>query len=844
MNGETHAGFERILGLYEDFRVDGAQCLPHEYQELCYVAPDNIHSSVSKTGYGVPKARWCVRLSGGGHLSYKVELKGVRERRHYIKLICALENWRVLNNDLALMINGRAVHASDQEFVENVCQGWPALYYEVDGAHLQEGVNEITVSTCDRSGAGLLISEISVVSLPAAGDYQQVSARRSVRLGDSFSVALNLPQGESPEIELPPDGRYSFEGLSHSGGCTILHFTASAPGQSGLSAFLPVSGERVELIMPEVVPASPDRCLVGMDSDDHRHDLSSEADRIPRVFALSAMGDFLQFRPAYSRTHLHFAPEETWRERIAFLTDMDISIGIADTRANVMGFVPEAAGAHYVGCHIHEPYLYFCLPLEKNERLRREFHLDAERVLNAESFGQAEDNYMDSLRKTRAEYSTLTGRSSVGSPSLLCMYEARAGFERVTLEPVGNVNLLTAAGRGVSRDRCQWGAHVPVDWYFGSPTDDIKSRKFRLALNYMYMSGAEYLYSENSLFKTNAFSREDWEGSYCARNRQYLREFYDYVTRSPREGELVVDSAVIYGRHEHFYWYHDDRMAELKDMGDWDRNVWGKWADDSHRRCWRALDAWLPAASSQTAYQAPENLELFSGTPYGNVDVIPWDGGYSGYRNLALLGWNTMNEEMLERLMAFVREGGTLFLSHCHLNMTDRSDAPMSYIRHDELSRFLGVEVKGQAVASGGVRFSDGHDIPESCDGVKIALCAPVTASVIAEDSSGRGIFYANEYGRGRVYYGAFMEYFSEDWSVRAAAHVMDIIGRAGRASCDNPNVAFAERRLSGGGAAVDVLNMNCALSGGVEEFTIKVDGHEIRGAAREGAIQTYTVRR
>ena len=67
-------------------------------------------------------------------------------------------------------------------------------------------------------------------------------------------------------------------------------------------------------------------------------------------------------------------------------------------------------------------------------------------------------------------------------------------------------------------------------------------------MNYLYISGAQYIYAENSLFKTNAFSREDWESSYTAENRKYLRDFYEYTVRNPRNGRLIVKKGVIYGR--------------------------------------------------------------------------------------------------------------------------------------------------------------------------------------------------------------------------------------------------------------------------------------------------------
>lgn len=830
------------LALYEDFQLRTGRLLPHAHETLCYVSPDSLHSGVSKTAYGTPQARWCVRLSGGGDLGVAIDLENVPARRHYLKINCVLEQWRLLSNDLEIRLNGRVLHACETEFVENICQGWPSLYYDVPLDLLREGENEARVATRDSSGAGLLVSEIAMVSLPAPTPGQQLSCLRAARVGQAFTVALALEAGTRVRVQVRGLSGAAYTGCTVQGARAFVHFEATEPGPSRAQVCLDgKSPDWVTLDMPEIVPASGDRCLVGMDSDDHRHDLSSEAERVLEVFAMTGMGDFVQFRPSHGRTHVHFAPVEAWQRRVDFLRAMRIRLGMADTRSKLMGFFPDMAGDAYVGCHVHEPYLYFALHLE-NTRLKEEFQIDARGVLASESFGQSEALYQSVLDRAREKHVTRAGRSSVGSPSLLCVYEAKAGFERLTLEPVSNVNLLIAAGRGVTKAPCQWGAHVPLDWYFGGPTDACKSRKFRLALHLLYMAGAQYLYAENSLFKTNAFSREDWESPYCITNRQYLRDFYEYVTRNPREGRLVVKKAVIYGRHEHFYWYHDDRMAEMAEMRDWDLPMWGKWADGGSRRCWRALDAWLPVAPDQHTAPAPYNKDLFSGTPYGDVDIIAWDDDYARYETLALLGWNTMCPDMLERLMAYVAQGGTLLFSYCHLSQTDRSGAPMAYIRHEGLSAFLGGSPGQEHAVPGGIRFADGYVQAQASDALRAVAFSPDTAAPMAWDAQGNGVLYCNPYGKGRVFFATFAEYFAADWGVDFMRHVLEMLGSQGGRTCSNPAIAFAERLLPDGSRTVQVLNMNCAAAEGTEPFRITIEGHEIRGSAPEGRILTYSV--
>lgn len=853
---------EKILKLYEEFRKHEGYFISGNWEKISFVAPSSLHSSVSKSAYGKALEKECANLTGGGKLNVKITLDEIDTRRHYIKINCCLEQWQKLINDITIMVNGQIFYYSDEEFIENICQGWPSLYYPVDKKYLRNGDNIIKISTKDKTNAGLLVSEVCIISLPDIREFSQISFLRAVRKGHDFTISvytgtndrnknnIGRPE-ENIEIEaVDAAPNYLFKGYSLSTISTIgkdiclLKFNAVKPGAAVCKIKFADRKQWLELIMPEIVDlVDPleDEFLVGIDSDDHRHDVSDEADRILEVFAFTGMGNYLQFRPSKGRTHYKFANMDVWKNRVDFLKDMNIKISIADTRQHLMEFIPEMAGNNYIGSHIHEPYLFFCLPLE-NTRHKDIFMLDGRSVLNSNSFGESEALYRNVLKKTYEKNSALAGLTSVGSPSLLCIYEASEKFDRVTLEPVSNINLLTGAIRGVTKAPKQWGAHIPIDWYFGSPNDECKSRKFRLAMNYLYISGAKYIYTENAVFKTNAFSREDWEDKFTSTNRKFLRDFYEHTIRKPRHGRLIVNKAVVYGRHEHFFWHHDDRMAELKDMGDWDRKVWGKWEDDSYRKCWRAIDSWLPPAKKQYAFESDVNLKLFSGTPYGSVDIIPWWEDFSKYNNIAFLGWNTMSIELIDKLKEYVYNGGTLFISYCHMNTTDRNDRLPVFIEKSNIEDFLGVKINDSFSVCGGIKFTDGFETGYGDNPLRVAECTASTSIVLAQDSMGRNIYFSNKFGEGKVYFGAFMEYFSEEWAVSAAKHIMDIIGIESGTYCNNPNIAFTERIQEDGKLIINMINMNCAVKNGLEKFHLEIDGKTVEGELKEGSIYTYVV--
>ena len=77
-----------------------------------------------------------------------------------------------------------------------------------------------------------------------------------------------------------------------------------------------------------------------------------------------------------------------------------------------------------------------------------------------------------------------------------------------------------------------------------------------------------------------------------------------------------------------------------------------------------------------TLQQSPDRLRRwYSGTPYGEIELIPIDAPaevLSQFRLLLLLGWNTMDEEQYGKLTAHVANGGTLVMSVPHATRNDR----------------------------------------------------------------------------------------------------------------------------------------------------------------------------
>ena len=783
--------FEKILSLYEDFSVHkGALSGGEGFFD--YMAPSSLHSDITCFAYGIRKTMSCLDIRRNPAQSLVTLTRETLGRRFYVKLTASLFHWQSFVCGIEITVNGKIAYENSREFFENVNIGWPTIYIPVDGKLLKEGENIVVLKQTGGDTA-LLVSCLDLVSLPMPEFGQQVGFCSVARKHSPFAVSFFTQ--DAPVEVVSEAGCRVLEILPFEEETLVKLEAWEAP-----QARLQIGDVTVEVLMPELAEASEDVCLVGTDSDDHRHDDSDETSRILKIITNTAMGDFWQARPNRGRNFQDLAPQECWEKYVERLKFFGVRISQADFR-NAMTWLRELSGEHYIGRHFHEAYLYFCAALERSQEFVELFHINFPALRASESFGQSKEMFITSLRKMYESCQDSPGMTAVGSPSLLTVYEAKAGFERVTIEPVSNIPLLIGAVRGAAPK--MWGAHVPTDWYFGEPNDEVKSRKFMLAMQILYLGGADYVYAENDLFKTNAFSREDWEDPFCALNRKYQREFYAYKQKNPREGQLQKDLAVIYGNNEFFLWHHDDRIAELPENNDWDQKLWGKWEDNRHHKLWRTVDAWLPLVKDQHSKKNVLNLDLFSGTPYGAVDIIDYEDDYRKYKAVALLGWNTCIDGFGQKLRDYVTNGGHAFVSRCHFNRTDRCDLPFAY---DEEQIDLLLE--------------GGETVP------------------FYADAEGNTLVWKIRLGQGTLYFGEFEDYTATPIRMQAMKETLRALGEENaQAVCDNPNIYFTLRKDEDGKQSIHALNV-CA-NGSEEEFTIRLaGGQKLRGKAAPCEIQ------
>lgn len=162
-----------------------------------------------------------------------------------------------------------------------------------------------------------------------------------------------------------------------------------------------------------------------------------------------------------------------------------------------------------------------------------------------------------------------------------------------------------------------------------------------------------------------------------------------------------------------------------------DKKEWGMSAPEYS---WRILDEVYKSRAWHDFANFGEEGEDYSHAPaYGQYDVLPVESDLSVMKNYDLLifaGWNTMTEEIYEKLKAYVYAGGRLILSAAHLKTSDKRGVEAEYLHGGKLADFLGCDIVGVSMTNDGVKFCrDGVASGVRYPGTKDFICDCICCS-------------------------------------------------------------------------------------------------------------------
>ncbi|MBT3381335.1 MAG: hypothetical protein HN742_20290 [Lentisphaerae bacterium] len=290
--------------------------------------------------------------------------------------------------------------------------------------------------------------------------------------------------------------------------------------------------------------------------------------------------------------------------------------------------------------------------------------------------------------------------------SLLFKYQVPSGLSRLCLEVMpGDPELMHAAIRGAARTHgLEWGTHIAMGWYGGVRVDEVFQKRWRTALGWSYICGADFILPESGHYTYSNPDQNidlDFQSPEMTRMRRSLREYVQlaHVHRRPKGGPLVR-LGLLHGQHD-------------GTPGLWNPFAWGQyhaehWQEGPAERGWRLFDQ-LHRREPWSNARVQGDTDFSGNPPLGQVDIVPAEADMehlSRYACLLCLGWNTMDEELYQRLLAYVREGGHLIMFLPQLRTNSGRTEPAELIHGGDLSELFGVRIEGRGATDvRGIRF-------------------------------------------------------------------------------------------------------------------------------------------
>jgi len=285
-------------------------------------------------------------------------------------------------------------------------------------------------------------------------------------------------------------------------------------------------------------------------------------------------------------------------------------------------------------------------------------------------------------------------------------YNAEVGVTIPMLEVMcGNPDVLIANLRGTARatDARLWGTYVAHEWYGGMRHEDILKRKrLDIAYKYCYLAGTNVMCLESGDECLASFGHQYPANSpLCEEYRSTLQHMTQLIQRDARpKGGPKVKVAFVSGLH--------DAWGGWGGSSVWSRFHTEEWGHNEAEHAWRIADeigtkrTWADIAN----YGDSDDSAL---PAYGMFDIVPIEAPLEKlcrYEYLIFLGWNSMTDANMDKLTAYVRQGGRLLMTAAHLNRSVKRSGELDLPDNSKLEALFGARFTGEIRrTNGGAKF-------------------------------------------------------------------------------------------------------------------------------------------
>ena len=262
-------------------------------------------------------------------------------------------------------------------------------------------------------------------------------------------------------------------------------------------------------------------------------------------------------------------------------------------------------------------------------------------------------------------------------PSVMFKYMYEAGWDWAGAETMDSstevlLSFMRGAAKAYKKDRT--GVHHAVQWSTRPHDTNERYRRFMLANYVSYMQGATEINTEEGLwFLECQYTAHNRFSPACVNHADMQRKLLNFARAHSRSGSYYTPVAFVHGRYDG--WFGFGASENLFGMN----NI--KRAEPENS--WELLKIFYPQnvvnGGGVTGYY-PEGhgkpIGLVSGTPRGNVDVVPIENGdFSDYRLAVFASYNCAEKADMDKMYDFVVNGGTIIATPMHFSdITYRED--------------------------------------------------------------------------------------------------------------------------------------------------------------------------
>ena len=290
--------------------------------------------------------------------------------------------------------------------------------------------------------------------------------------------------------------------------------------------------------------------------------------------------------------------------------------------------------------------------------------------------------------------------------TVLNKYNVQAGVTVPMLECMcGNPDVLVSALRGTARafDSKLWGTYIAHEWYGGMRHEDtLKRKRLELGYKYCYLAGTNALCLESGDECIESYGyRMEADSPVCRDYANILTWMTEFIRSDARpKGGPKVKVGFVSGRLDAWCGWGGSSL-----WNQFHREEWGH-SDPEHS--WRLVYELGSKRSWDDVMNYGEN-DLSASPAYGMYDIVPIEADaekLSRYDYLIFVGWNSMTEDIMDKLTEYVRRGGHLLMTAAHLNTSVSRKGELSLVSNEKIQQLFGCCFTGETVSTnGGVKF-------------------------------------------------------------------------------------------------------------------------------------------